>query len=81
MDEDDSIATVMNSESSVAKVGFFGPSYEYLYCNTHIESLYIWNAVEVWFPYGCSRSWRFRTESALSTWRCLAMPRADVSGS
>lgn len=54
MDEDDSIATVMNSESSVAKVGFFGPSYQYLYCNTHIESLYIWNAVEV-----CIACWVF----------------------
>lgn len=41
------MATVCNSESSVGRIGFFGPDYRYIYCNTHIESFYAWDAVQV----------------------------------
>ena len=47
MDEDESIVTVHNTDSSVARIGFFGPEGQFLFCNTHIESFYIWHAFEV----------------------------------
>eukprot|EP00123_Amoebidium_parasiticum_P010362 comp20058_c0_seq1/m.24651 comp20058_c0_seq1/g.24651 ORF comp20058_c0_seq1/g.24651 comp20058_c0_seq1/m.24651 type:complete len:532 (-) comp20058_c0_seq1:91-1686(-) len=46
MDDDESMLSVLNSESSVNRIGFFGPDYEFLYCATHIESLLIWHAEE-----------------------------------
>jgi hypothetical protein len=46
-EEDDCMATVCNSESSVAKIGFAGPGYRFIYCNTHIESFFAWDAIEV----------------------------------
>ena len=43
---DDALVHTLNSESSVSKIGFFGPSHEYLYGLTHIETLLLWHAYE-----------------------------------
>ncbi|KAJ1282348.1 hypothetical protein BS78_03G044900 [Paspalum vaginatum] len=43
IDEDNHLLSVMNVETSVAKVGFFGNGYQKLWCLTHIETLSIWN--------------------------------------
>jgi WD40 repeat protein len=45
-DEEENITSVINSGSSVSKAGYFGPSAEYIYCLTHIETLSLHN-VEV----------------------------------
>ncbi|KAG0171201.1 WD repeat-containing protein 89 [Apophysomyces sp. BC1015] len=37
-DEEEALLSVVNSGSSVMKAGYFGPSAEYLYCLTHIET-------------------------------------------
>lgn len=41
--EDDALISVMNSESSVSRIGFFGEYYEFLYLTTHIETLSLWS--------------------------------------
>lgn len=46
LDEDEAIMSVLNTESSVANVGFFGPQYEYIYSLTHTETFHVWNGVE-----------------------------------
>ncbi|WVZ72517.1 hypothetical protein U9M48_020959 [Paspalum notatum var. saurae] len=43
IDEDNHLLSVMNAETSVAKVGFFGNAYQKLWCLTHIETLSIWD--------------------------------------
>ncbi|CAL4907057.1 unnamed protein product [Urochloa decumbens] len=43
IDEDNHLLSVMNAETSVAKVGFFGNTYQKLWCLTHIETLSIWD--------------------------------------
>ncbi|CAN6347507.1 unnamed protein product [Urochloa humidicola] len=43
IDEDNHLLSVMNVETSVAKVGFFGNMYQKLWCLTHIETLSIWD--------------------------------------
>ncbi|KAI8982698.1 WD40-repeat-containing domain protein [Pilobolus umbonatus] len=42
MDEQEDIISVMNSFSSVNKTGYFGPSSEYIYCLTHIETFILY---------------------------------------
>uniref|UniRef100_A0A804NFM4 Transducin family protein / WD-40 repeat family protein n=1 Tax=Zea mays TaxID=4577 RepID=A0A804NFM4_MAIZE len=39
IDDDNHLLSVMNAETSVAKVGFFGNKYKKLWCLTHIETL------------------------------------------
>nr|CAB3461944.1 unnamed protein product [Digitaria exilis] len=39
----DDVTQVMNAETSVAKVGFFGNMYQKLWCLTHIETLSVWD--------------------------------------
>lgn len=41
--EDDAVASVMNTESAVNKVGFFGPSSAFAYALTQSETLSLWN--------------------------------------
>ncbi|CAN6333728.1 unnamed protein product [Urochloa humidicola] len=43
IDEDSHLLSVMNAETSVAKVGFFGNMYQKLWCLTHIETLSVWD--------------------------------------
>lgn len=43
IDEDNNLLSVMNAETSVAKVGFFGNTYQKLWCLTHIETLSVWD--------------------------------------
>ncbi|TVU51611.1 hypothetical protein EJB05_03051 [Eragrostis curvula] len=43
IDEDSHLLSVMNAETSVARVGFFGNTYQKLWCLTHIETLSIWD--------------------------------------
>eukprot|EP00041_Stephanoeca_diplocostata_P032115 m.1020316 g.1020316 ORF g.1020316 m.1020316 type:complete len:288 (-) comp24087_c0_seq79:353-1216(-) len=43
-DEDEVILHTLNSDSSMARLGFFGPEGEYLYGLTHVESYFIWHA-------------------------------------
>lgn len=45
-DEDDALYQVIKEES-VHKIGYFGPSYEYLYCLTHMETFSLWQFSEV----------------------------------
>ncbi|KAI9144980.1 WD40-repeat-containing domain protein [Paraphysoderma sedebokerense] len=52
-DEDEAIVSVLNTESSVNRVNWFGQNGEYIYTATHIEELRIWNAEgEKLFNYG-----------------------------
>ncbi|KAJ3034663.1 WD repeat-containing protein 89 [Rhizophlyctis rosea] len=44
-DEDDALYQVIK-EDSVHKIGYFGPSYEYLYCLTHMETFSLWRFSE-----------------------------------
>ncbi|XP_062501497.1 WD repeat-containing protein 89-like [Corticium candelabrum] len=46
MNEEDAIESVLNSESSVSKIGFFGSEWDFLFCLTHIESFQLWNVAE-----------------------------------
>ncbi|KAL6643452.1 hypothetical protein ACP70R_018218 [Stipagrostis hirtigluma subsp. patula] len=43
IDEESHLLSVMNAETSVAKVGFFGNMYQKLWCLTHIETISIWD--------------------------------------
>ncbi|XP_006663956.1 WD repeat-containing protein GTS1 isoform X1 [Oryza brachyantha] len=43
MNEDNHLLSVLNVETSVAKVGFFGNTYQKLWCLTHIETLSTWD--------------------------------------
>ncbi|CAL4892536.1 unnamed protein product [Urochloa decumbens] len=43
IDEDSHLLSVMNAETSVAKMGFFGNMYQKLWCLTHIETLSVWD--------------------------------------
>lgn len=40
---DDLIGQTLNSESSVSRLGFFGPNHECVYCLTHTETLLLWH--------------------------------------
>ena len=42
-DEDESIQTIINAESSIKEIGFFGPEKKGLFCLTGTETLDIWN--------------------------------------
>ncbi|GBG26890.1 WD repeat-containing protein 89 [Hondaea fermentalgiana] len=42
--EEDALVSVLNAESPVSKIGFFGPSQECLYCLTHSETLHLFHA-------------------------------------
>jgi WD40 repeat protein len=46
-DEDEALTTVMNTESSVSKIGFYGPSWENVFALTHIETALAWEWAEV----------------------------------
>ncbi|KAG0307623.1 WD repeat-containing protein 89 [Dissophora globulifera] len=46
MDEDEGLLLVSNMGSSVHKIGYFGPSSEYIYCLSHMETLSLWNSDE-----------------------------------
>uniref|UniRef100_A0A452XGB0 Uncharacterized protein n=1 Tax=Aegilops tauschii subsp. strangulata TaxID=200361 RepID=A0A452XGB0_AEGTS len=43
INEDDHLLSVMNAETSVSKVGFYGNTYQKLWCLTHIETLSTWD--------------------------------------
>ncbi|KAM1449639.1 hypothetical protein EV2_008471 [Malus domestica] len=43
INEDDHLDSVLNVGTSIGKVGFFGETYEKLWCLTHIETLSIWD--------------------------------------
>ncbi|KAM0901007.1 hypothetical protein ACQ4PT_020265 [Festuca glaucescens] len=43
IDEDNDLLSVMNVETSVANVGFYGNTYQKLWCLTHIETLSTWD--------------------------------------
>ena len=47
LNEDDSLESVMNTSQTLAKIGYFGPASEYLYCVTNIQTLMLWNHVQV----------------------------------
>ena len=42
-DEDDALESIVNVESAVATLGFFGPQKEKIYCLTGSETLDLWN--------------------------------------
>ncbi|KAF1319791.1 Wd repeat-containing protein 89, partial [Globisporangium splendens] len=42
-DEDEAIESILNVESAVSKIGFFGPQMENIYCLTGTETLDLWN--------------------------------------
>lgn len=42
--EDDALLSVMNAESPVSKIGYFGPSQECIFCLTHSETLHLYHA-------------------------------------
>ncbi|KAK3603888.1 hypothetical protein CHS0354_042898 [Potamilus streckersoni] len=44
--EDDAILSTLNSQSSVAKIGWIGEKYTNIYCVTHTNTLHVWDAVE-----------------------------------
>ncbi|XP_020425557.1 WD repeat-containing protein 89 homolog [Prunus persica] len=43
INDDDHLESVLNVGTSVGKVGFFGETYQKLWCLTHIETLSIWD--------------------------------------
>ncbi|XP_007050892.2 PREDICTED: WD repeat-containing protein 89 homolog [Theobroma cacao] len=43
INDDDHLESVINVGTSIGKVGFFGESYEKLWCLTNIETLSVWN--------------------------------------
>ncbi|KAH8489188.1 hypothetical protein H0E87_024727 [Populus deltoides] len=43
INDDDDLESVINVGTSIGKVGFFGETYQKLWCLTHIESLSIWD--------------------------------------
>jgi WD40 repeat protein len=47
MNEDDIIISTTNTESSIHRIGFFGPLFEYIYCLSHMETLTLWKAENV----------------------------------
>lgn len=42
-DEDDAIESILNVESAVTQIGFFGPLMENIFCLTGTETLDLWN--------------------------------------
>ncbi|KAJ3296304.1 WD repeat-containing protein 89 [Borealophlyctis nickersoniae] len=44
-EEEDALYQVIKDDS-VHKIGFFGPSFEYLYCLTHVETFSLWRFFE-----------------------------------
>lgn len=42
-DEDDAIESILNAESAITTVGFFGPQNENIFCLTGSETLDLWN--------------------------------------
>ncbi|OWZ22299.1 hypothetical protein PHMEG_0003021 [Phytophthora megakarya] len=42
-DEDDALESILNVESAVSRVGFFGPQNENIFCLTGTETLDLWN--------------------------------------
>ncbi|KAI9591687.1 WD40-repeat-containing domain protein [Syncephalis fuscata] len=41
-EEDDVLIASANTESSIHRADFFGPSFEYIYCLSHMETLSLW---------------------------------------
>lgn len=46
LSEEDSLTSILNAEASVAKVGFFGPSEDFIFALTCSETFCIWHAKE-----------------------------------
>ncbi|KAI1315946.1 WD repeat-containing protein 89, partial [Mortierella claussenii] len=44
MDEEEGLLVVSNTGASINKIGYFGPSAEYIYCLNHMETLSLWNS-------------------------------------
>lgn len=42
-DEYEALASVLNTQSSVSQIGFYGPAWENLYALTHIETMSLWS--------------------------------------
>ncbi|XP_050366195.1 WD repeat-containing protein GTS1 [Argentina anserina] len=59
INEDDHLESVLNVGTSIGKVGFFGETYQKLWCLTHIETLSIWD-------------WKDATETSFQDTRSLA---------
>ncbi|XP_009342146.2 WD repeat-containing protein GTS1-like [Pyrus x bretschneideri] len=59
INEDDHLDSVLNVGTSIGKVGFFGETYQKLWCLTHIETLSIWD-------------WKDATETSFQDARSLA---------
>ncbi|KAM5564013.1 WD repeat-containing protein GTS1 [Rosa sericea] len=59
INEDDHLESVLNVGTSIGKVGFFGETYQKLWCLTHIETLSIWD-------------WKDATETNFQDARSLA---------
>ncbi|KAL3860612.1 hypothetical protein ACJMK2_010710 [Sinanodonta woodiana] len=49
--EDDALLSTLNSQSSVAKIGWIGDNHTNIYCVTHTNTLHVWDAVEIWSSY------------------------------
>lgn len=62
--EDECLYQVIK-EDSISKVGFFGPSYEYLYSLTHIETMSLYKFAEV-----CECGYLTKGWQDLFFWRC-----------
>eukprot|EP00039_Didymoeca_costata_P012155 m.173989 g.173989 ORF g.173989 m.173989 type:complete len:371 (-) comp15398_c0_seq12:1770-2882(-) len=43
---DDSLVLTLNSDSSISKIGFFGPNAEFIFGLTHTEAFCLWHAYE-----------------------------------
>ncbi|KAF8936583.1 WD repeat-containing protein 89 [Dissophora ornata] len=44
MDEEEGLLVVSNTGASINKIGYFGPTSEYIYCLSHMETLSLWNS-------------------------------------
>jgi len=42
-DEEDSLVGSINSDDAIAKISFFGPNLEFLFCHTTTENLSAWD--------------------------------------
>ncbi|XP_032231398.1 WD repeat-containing protein 89 isoform X2 [Nematostella vectensis] len=49
-EEDDALQWVLNSQSSVARIGYYGEHNEKLYCITHVETLQLWDTEQGSLP-------------------------------
>ncbi|KAI8052375.1 WD40-repeat-containing domain protein [Syncephalis plumigaleata] len=46
-EEDDMVIASANTEASIHRADFFGPSFEYVYCLSHMETLSLWKGEDM----------------------------------